>query len=185
MNAGGNALFADGEQFWLRAQVRSAANRPLARQKVTLYSYVGSHRLLLAQLTSDVNGRISLAVRTAAARTLEQRAVELGSIIGAPTAGKVVTGGLGVPTSNERCGLKEGACLQRFQRTGIADAWCGYFVSWVSVASGHGSAVVKSKSCDGMNHPRGRAQSETSSHESGVLRQTQMVIGKFLSKPGG
>ena len=233
MNAGGNALFADGEQFWLRAQVRSAANRPLARQKVTLYSYVGSHRLLLARLTSDVNGRISLAVRTAAttqfkatsgslaspmiratrtaaARTLEQRAVELGSIIGAPTAGKVVTGattyrrytrgmlvqtrlrtwlvrgeilkeyarrnvvtgGLGVPTSDERCGLKEGACLQRFQRTGIADAWCGYFVSWVSVASGHGSAVVKSKSCDGMlsaERKRGRM-----THTPGIGRLTYL-----------
>lgn len=262
INAGGNASFASGEQFWLRGQVRSTSNRPLARQKVTLYSYGGSHRSVLAQLTSDLNGRISYAIRPSAttqfratsgslvspkikatrttkARTLAQRAVELGSILGAPKSGEVatgsaiyrryargmlvqtgartwlvrgeiqkeyarrnsVTGVLGVPASDERCGLKEGACLQRFQhgaaytnvhakdrttsaiapgayadlvvtalsqvgyreprprkskyskwihRTGIADAWCGYFVSWVSVASGHGSAVVKSKSFDGM-----------------------------------
>ena len=262
INAGRNASFASGEKFWLRGQVRSTSNRPLARQKVTLYSYVGSHRSVLAQLMSDVNGRISYAMRPSATtqfratsgslvsplitatrtttpRTLAQRALELGSILGAPQTEEVATGAttyrryargmlvqtrsrtwlvrgeiqkeyvrrnavlgdLGVPASDERCGLMEDACLQRFKhgaaytnvhakdrttsaiapgayaelvatalsqlgyrephprkskyskwihRTGIADAWCGYFASWVSVASGHGSAVVKSKSFAGM-----------------------------------
>lgn len=35
-------------------------------------------------------------------------------------------------------------------RTGVSDAWCGYFAAWVSVASGHGSAVVKAKTFAGM-----------------------------------
>ena len=110
-------------------------------------------------------------------------------------------GRLGVPSVDEMCGLKEGACIQRFaggaiyrnarakdrvthafgarnyanlaatalsqvgyrepsprkskyskwmKRTGPADAWCGYFASWVSAASGHGTAVVKAKSYASM-----------------------------------
>lgn len=33
VNSGRNAVFASGEKFWLRGQVLSASNRPLARQR--------------------------------------------------------------------------------------------------------------------------------------------------------
>lgn len=275
INGGKNAAFARGEKFWVRGQVRSTYNKPVGRQKVTIYAYSGSKRKTLATVTSNASGTYFYSVRpgtttrfrarratlvspqvkaqaTTSVRTLEAREKELAFMLGKPNGWPVTTnsvtyrkyahgtliragsrtwlvrgeilkeylrrdgvkGKLGAPRYDERCHLKEGACLQRFahgsiytnshakdrttsviapgpnadlvatalsqvgylepsyrhskynkwmRRTGRGDAWCGYFAAWSSVASGHGSAVIKAKTFAGMvkaEKKRGRLTSK-------------------------